>query len=458
MKTTSRFVRPSRRQFLSTLLAAGAAPVFVPGEALGLGKRPAASERITLACFGGGTIAYGTINNFLQDDRVQVIAIADPADDLPFYGYRGELRGGRGPWKKSIEAHYAKATPGGSYKGCTAVEDFRELLARADIDAVNNSSPDHWHGVMTVLSARAGKHIYGQKPLSLTVGEGRAMCEAVKKAGVTWQTGSQQRSDIYFRMAAEFIRNQRLGKLEVVRVGLPGGHTNWNQHADKQTPTPVPAGLNYDLWQGPAPMREYRPALLPLNWRHNYDYSGGMVTDIGAHHIDIAQWALGMDESGPVKFENLTATLPPATDLYNTATAFHFACVYANGVRMEVSDQFEGGLTFLGEGGKSIAITRGKLVTNPPELRAQKLKDGEIKLYESKQHERNFIDCIYSGQPTVAPIEAAHRTISIAHLANLGLRNGISSFAWNPETEKSDHDAINAGLSRPLRAPWSLDA
>ena len=445
--------RLDRRKFLTAAAGAVAFPTIVPSSALGLGRRPAPSERIQLAAIGFGTIAHATVPGFLQDERVQVTSIADPVSDLPNYGYRGERRGGREVGKAIVDRHYKNTS-------CKTYEDFKDLLEKEDIDAVNVSAPDHWHAYMAIYCARRGKHVYGQKPLALTVEEGRRMSDEVKKAGITWQTGSQQRSDQYFRMAAEFIRNKRLGKLKGITVGLPGGHGDWNQMADQKDPAPVPEGLNYDLWEGPAPHREYRPALLPLNWRHNWDYSGGMITDWGAHHIDIVQWALGMDGSGPVKLENIRGHLPDQKALYNTPDRYHFEAVYADGLRVTVADTEEvkkgTGITFEAEDGRSIFVKRGKLEFNPREIARDRIGDSETRLYVSKNHYADFIDGIYSGKATAAPVEASHRTITIAHLANIGLRLGKSSLNWDPETEKSDDGAVNKMLSRPMRDKYSI--
>ncbi len=447
----------SRRRFLKT--SAIAFPAIIPATAIGRGGRPAPSARVTMGVLGYGTMAQYTTPNFLNDERVQVTAVADPAADLPNYGYSGEMTGGREVGRMHVEKHYAEQkTQGGGFKGCTAYEDFRELLEKEDVDTLNISTPDHWHAAMCLAGAAKGTHMYGQKPLALTLKQGRLMADAVSKAEVTWQTGSQQRSDVYFRTACEFVRNGRIGKLQGIKVILPGGHKDWSKLGDQKDSVPVPKGLNFDMWQGPAPVRDYRPALLPLQWRHNYDYSGGMVTDFGAHHFDIVHWALDMDASGPVKFENVSATLPAPGDLYNTATSFRFECLYKDGVRMTVSDDRSstGSILFEGEGGKSILVTRDELKMTPVELRREKIKDDETKLYESRSHERNFIDCVYSGKPTVAPIEAAHRTISVAHLANIAIRNGIKSFDWDPTKEQSTDAAINAGLDRPMRSPYQV--
>lgn len=448
----------SRRSFLKSgaAVAAGLSLPSLVG-CTTTRRRPAPSQRLNVALIGFGTIAHSTTPNFLNDDRVQVVAVADPVTDLPNYGYSGESRGGRLVGQKLVEEFYAKQTPGGTYKGCKVYEDFRELLANEDIDAVNVSTPDHWHCAVAVLAARRGIHIYGQKPMALTVGEGRRIADEIRRAGVTWQTGSQQRSTAYFRIAAEYIRNGRLGKLQGIKVGLPGGHRDFSKLADKKAPEAVPAGMNFELWQGPAPVREYRPALHPLNWRWNFDYSGGMITDWGAHHFDIVQWALDMDASGPVAVENIKVTLPDPKDLYNTATDFDFDYVYASGVRVNVSNKHENGILFEGEGGKSIFVSRDKLEMKPEELRKDKIRDDEIHLYESKLHERNFIDCVYSGKPTITPAEVAHRSISIAHIANVAIRLGRTKIAWDPKKEQfpGDPDA-NALLKRPMRAPYAV--
>lgn len=420
-------------------------------------RRPAAADRVALGVIGFGTIAHGTVRNFLADERVQVVAVADPVSDLPNYGYQGSMRGGRLVGQSIVEAYYAEWEKSGAYRGCKVYEDFREMLEREDLDAVYVATPDHWHCAATLLAARRGKHVYGQKPLSLTVAEGRRMARAVQDAGITFQTGSQQRSSAYFRTACEFIRNGRIGRVQHVKIGFSGGHTDWSRLASRKQPEPVPPELNFDLWLGPASSRPYAPALLQLNWRHNWDFSGGLVTDWGAHHLDILQWALDADAGGPVRIENVVATLPAQTDLYNTPTAFAFDVVYANGVRANVSDAHRNGLHFEGEDGRSIFVARGVLEMTPDELRRQKIEPGEIHLYESRLHERNFVDCVYSAQAPIAPVEVGHRSISIAHLANIAIRLGRTSLAWDPVTETIPGDAAaNAMLSRPMRKDYAV--
>lgn len=466
--------RTSRRRFLAQSVAALGFPTIIPATAIGKGGRPAPSERITVAIVGWGTIATHWTPSFLNNEKCQVISVADPMKESAHYGYKGEFSGGREVGRKFIDKFYSEnsKTP---VKVCSAYVDFRELLEKEDVDAVEICTPDHWHGYQTVYCAQKGKHLYAQKPLSLNIGDGRRMVEAVNKAGITWQTGSQQRSDLYFRMASEFVRNGRIGKVKNVRIGLPGGHSNWNQMADQVNVAPVPADFDYDMWLGPAEQMDYRPALLPLNWRHNYNFSGGMVTDFGAHHIDIAQWAMDLENTGPLEITNIKGEMPEKTALYNTATKFHFEGVFENGTRYVIADASEKlmpeveatlpdkskadhtGIFFEGENGKWIWVNRGKMIGSDPALFREKIRPEEIHLYESKDHTDNFLSCVYDGKATVAPIEAAHRTISISHLGNIGLRLGRTKIKWDPKAETIADDAeASALLSREWRKPWTL--
>ena len=420
-------------------------------------RRPGPTDRINLGVIGFGTQAHACVPTFLGDARLQVVAVADPVSELPNYGYKGELRGGRFVGQKIVEAHYAEWKGSGTFKGCRVYEDFRDMLDREDLDAVYISTPDHWHCAAALHAIKRGLHVYGQKPLTLTVAEGRRMAQAVADSGITFQTGSQQRSSVHFRTACEFIRNGRIGRVQGVKIGFSGGHTNWSGLAARNQPEPVPPELNYDLWLGPAPARPYSPALLQLNWRHNWDYSGGFVTDWGAHHLDILQWALGEDAGGPVRIENVKATLPAQTDAYNTPTAFSFDVVYANGVRANVSNAHRNGLHFEGENGRALFVGRGVLEMTPKDLARQKIEAGEIHLPVSPLHEKDFVDRIYDGGTPIAPVEIGHRSITIAHLTNIAIRLGREKLQWDPATEQviGDPDA-SAMLSRPSRKGFEV--
>lgn len=446
----------SRRHFLQQCTKASSAlafPSIIPASALGKDGRPPPSERTTLAVIGCGGRGTDVLKSFLQDERVQVIAACDVERESARYN-KGIIKKagtlGREPARRLVDQTY-------DTRGCRTHEDFREVLACADVDAVQIATPDHWHALQAVAAAHAGKHIYCEKPLSLTVAEGRFMSDVVRRSGVTWQTGSQQRSDIHFRMACEYVRNGRIGKLRQIRVGLASKNRDNNGHANQTAETPVPEGLNYDLWLGPAPDAPFCPARLHSNWRWFYDYSGGNITDFGAHHLDIVQWALDMDESGPVSFFDLKAEWPAAGSLYSTCPRFSFAYRYADGTIVRVADQqdFGSGIAFEGEHG-TILCSRGMLKITPDSLR-QPLKPNDLRLYESKDHFRNFIDAIRDGTRPAAPIESAHRSITIAHLANIALRLGRNSLNWDPVNERIRDDAeASAMLKRGMRQPWQL--
>jgi predicted dehydrogenase len=447
----------SRRDFLRTTVpttAAGIAfPTLIPGSALGLSGTVAPSNRISLGIIGTGNQGFNDINSFLTDERVQIVAVCDVNRESVGY-WEGKV-GGREPARRLIAARYGKNLPSGTYRGCDAIHDYRSLLDRADIDAVEICTPDHWHAMMVLDACKAKKDIYCQKPLSLTVAEGRAMSYAVQKCKVVFQTGSQQRSDRRFRRAAELVRNGRIGELRTVRVGLPGGRTDYAKTGSHKKPEPVPKGFDYDTWLGPARNAPYAPARCHVNFRWIYDYSGGNVTDWGGHHPDCAQWGMGTELTGPIVIKNAKGVFAP-DELWNTATEFSFEAVYENGVTMIVSNREKMGVTFQGTQG-TIYVDRGKLEADPKSLLESKIGPDGIHLYASDDHFRNFIDCVISREPTAAPVEVAHRSITICHLGNIAMRLGRDTLRWDPRTEQivGDHEASQM-LSRPYRAPWIL--
>ena len=453
----------SRRGFMGGAGSLLTMPAILSSGCVGqkYAKRPLASEKINLGFIGYGTMAHDNIGNFLNNDNVQVVSVADPNKESGMYGYRAERSGGREPCLRRVNKFYADKLKRPDYKGCTAYNDFRDMLDSEDLDAVVISTPDHWHAVQAITAARKGLHIYGQKPMSLCIAEGQAMVKEVAKNGVTFQVGSQQRSDNYFRMACEFVRNGRLGKIERIEVGLPGGYALFGKKgaaASKEALSQPPENMDFDMWLGPASNRPFVPAIhYPLSWRNNLDYSGGMITDWGAHHCDIVQWALGKDSSGPVLVENFKSDMPARKEIFNTAANYSFEYVYEEGTRVFVSNKFPNGIRFVGEKGKEIFVCRGKLEMKPKEMIRQKLTESEVHLYKSGQHERNFIDCIYSGKPTITTCEIGHRSISIAHLANIGLRLGRKQIKWDPVNEVFIGDAdANKLKSVALRGKWTL--
>ena len=311
-----------------------------------IARRPAPYNRITVAVIGTGNQGIGDLKSFMKDERVQVVAVCDVNRESA--GYWDGAVGGRAPAKRIVDAHYALQDP--KYKGCTEYSDFRELLQRKDIDAVEIATPDHWHAYMCVEAAKAGKQIYCQKPLTLTVGEGRAISNAVKKHNTVFQTGSQQRSDPHFRRACELVRNGRIGKLKTVRCGLPGGRPDFGKTAEFKKPEPVPDGFDYDMWLGPAPYAPYAQARCHVNFRWILDYSGGQVTDWGGHHPDCAQWGMGTEHTGPVEILNAKGVFP-RDQIWNTATEFYFEAVYKNGITLIISNKERGGVTWEGDEG-----------------------------------------------------------------------------------------------------------
>ena len=450
MPRTSSF---TRRRFLQTATALGV-PTIIPASALGRDDKPAASKRITVGVIGTGNMGMGDLRGFLSDARAQVVAVCDVNKESGGYWAGGVA--GREPARRLVEEKYAADTKAGTYKGCDAYVDFRELIARKDIDAVVVSTPDHWHAIPVIAAAKAGKDIYCQKPLSLTIAEGRAMSDAVKKHKRVFQTGSQQRSDSNFRRACELVRNGRIGKLQTVRVGLPGGRPDYAKTGDRKKPEPVPKGFEYDLWLGPAPEAAYAPARCHVNFRWIYDYSGGQVTDWGGHHPDCAQWGLGTEHTGPIEIRNAKATFPP-DDLWNTATEYSFEAVYADGVTMIISNKEKMGVRWEGTEGW-VTADRGRHDASDKTILDSKIGQDEIHLYESNNHFRNFIDCVLSRKETVAPVETAHRSITICHLGNIAMRLGREKLKWDPAKEQIIDDAeASKMLSRPYRGTWKLE-
>jgi predicted dehydrogenase len=336
-----------------------------------------------------------------------------------------------------------------------ATNDYRRVLDRKDVDAVVITTPDHWHALMAVDACDSGKDVYCEKPLTLTIAEGRAIVAAARRNKRVVQTGSQQRSDERFRRACEYVRSGRLGKIKEVRVGIPG--PNWVQRAKAPVPDSIaPAELDYDLWLGPAPHRPYNEKRVHYLFRFFWDYSGGQVTNFGAHHLDITQWALGMDESGPTTIEG-TATYHNQ-DWYETPESCLITYTYPNGVKVICGNSSKGrpgGCTFVGEKG-TIFVDRGKITSDPKELLEEPLKDTDVKLYASKNHHQNWLECIKSRKLPICDAEIGHRSATVCHLGNIAIRTG-RKITWDPVKERIVGDPEAAGMvTRAYRAPWKL--
>lgn len=413
----------NRRSFLaaSTVFAA---PYFIPFRAFG------ANERIVTAHIGVGGQGTGNLNAFLSRGASPGAVCDVDSERLA----------------KSLKLVKDKG------HACEGVRDYRKLLERKDIDAVVIATPDHWHALATIDACQAGKDVYCEKPLTLTVAEGRRMVEAARKHQRIVQTGSQQRSDNRFRQACELVRNGRLGKISEIQVALPGCNFAGPPVPDSDPPSV----LDYDFWLGPAPQRPYNQKRVHYNFRFFWDYSGGQMTNFGAHHIDIAQWALGMDDSGPISTEG-TAEFHPEK-WYEVTKACRITHTYANGIKLVVGQgqkDIKGAVTFIGEKG-TIEVDRSKIMASKKELLDEPLASDAVRLYNSANHHANFLDCIKSRQLPICDVEIGHRSATVCHLGNIVARLG-RKIQWDPvkETIVGDDDAA-AMLSRPYRQPWVL--
>jgi predicted dehydrogenase len=428
----------SRRGFLKSVAAAGTAAAFpsiVPASVLGA---DAPSNKIVMGAIGVGSMGSGDLNGFLGKGEVRVVAVCDV--DSNHYTSA----------KNRVDGKYGN-------KDCKTYLDFRDLIGRGDLDAVMTALPDHWHAIPAIEAAKAGLDIHGQKPFARSIREGRAICDAVHRYGRVWQTGSQQRSGGQFRRACELVRNGRIGKISHVEVGLPTGGSR-----PPMKEKAVPANLDWDFWLGPAPWRpfvDFGNGGVHWNWRWVMDYSGGQLTDWAGHHIDIAHWGLGFDKTGPVAITEAKG-IYPKSGTYNTPTSFKFKCTYENGVEMVVankSQQPKGqGTCWYGENGQWIYVNRGGLRASSRGILKSVIGPGEKRLYKSRDHKQNFIDCIISREETITPAETAHRSISAALLGEIAMLTG-KDLKWDPVKEEFIGNAIaNRYLSRPMRSPWHL--
>ena len=442
----------TRRDFLLSM-AFGAAsfgvPYIVPNSAFGAN---APSNRITVGCIGNGNMGFTDLQGLMHQDDTQILAVCDVNRGSFGYKTAKQFRG-REPARKLVNDYYAKKAGSGSYKGTDAYNDFRELLARDDIDAVSVTTPDHWHAIPTIMAARAGKHIYCQKPLSLTIAEGRAMVEAVRRYGVVLQTGSQHRSKDRMRFACELVRNGRIGQVQRVLTDLPRHGLRFE--IDTWQPTPVPDGFDYDLWLGPAPWAPHHEHRCFYTFRFVQDCSGGETTNTGAHKFDIVQWALGTERTGPMEIEDLGSEFPK-TGLFDTVSRIHFRARYANGVELICTPGGVGGAArFEGTEGW-VHVSWNSFKTQPESLMNTVIGPDEIHLYKSLDHKRNFLDCIRSGRDPITPVEVGHRSASVCHLANIAMKLH-RKLRWDPDEEHFINDEpANRLLSKPIRAPWHM--
>jgi len=463
--------KTGRRQFLKRAAGIAGAPVvfpyIVPASALGLGRAVAPSDRVTIGFIGVGNMGQAHLRPFIFQSDVQAVAVCDP-----------------NRWRREQAQHIVN----GEYdkQVCAAYVDFRELLARRDIDAVCIASLDSWHVVHALAAVRAGKDVYVQKPLGMSIDEIKLLRDEANRYSRVFQFGTQQRSSKEFRFACELVRNGRIGKLQTIKVGVHSGAgsrtgpkairatdgvarterdvTDERTGLTKIEPEPVPAWLDYEMWLGPAPSAPYTTARLTYpHWFHISDYSLGYVSGWGVHHIDIAQWGNGTDSTGPVEVSG-TAVWPHDDALCDNPTSWDVHYEYANGVRMHYTGSgpgFEGvkhGITFEGSEGW-VFVNRGVLETEPKSLLESKIGPNELHLPVSDLHEKNFIECVKSRARTICPVDVAVRSDTVCQLAWITFKLQNRKLKWDPEKEifPDDPDA-NRLMKRSLRSPWRYEA
>jgi predicted dehydrogenase len=431
-----------RRHFLKTVAVAGGAavagfPTIVRASALGKGGAVAPSDRIVMAGIGFGMMGPDNMANFLEKPEVQWVAVCD-LDTVPLAMAKG-----------MADKKYGN-------NACATYHDFRELYQRKDLDAVSIAVPDHWHAILSIAALRAGLDVYGEKPLTHNLREGRALCDAVKRYGRVWQTGSWQRSVENFHQAAELVRNGRIGKIKRIEVGLPSGHYDFAGTFGQEALVPPPQNLDYEYWVGPAPWWPYCKARVHMNWRWNMDFGGGQYMDWIGHHLDIAHWGMGWDETGPVEIEATGEY--PTSGIYNSPTRYYVKAKYADGTPMVLAggyDEIWSGTKWIGEYGW-VWVDRGQFETEPASLKREVIGPEEIRLYRSRDHHQNFLNCVRSRGKTITPAETAHRSASVGHLGVIAMEVG-RKIKWDPATETiiGDPEAERL-LGHSYRKPWQL--
>jgi len=432
-------------------VAAGALglPTLVPSWGPGLARAVAPSNRVVMGYIGLGIQGMGNMRAFRGNPEVQAVAVCDVHATQRANG------------KRSIDEAYDN-------KDCAAYRDFRELVDRKDIDAVQITTPDHWHPLVAVQAIRRGKHMYCEKPIGWSMRAAQVLRKAVQQSGVVFQFGTQQRSGGNFRFACELVRNGKIGQLKTILVGVPGSWT-----CQRQPTEPVPKELDYDLWLGPAPWAPYcYERCRPWTEKEGYsvwycilDYCMGMIGNWGVHHLDIAQWGNGTEQSGPTEIEGKGVF--PEGLLTNAATNWQVENRYANGVTLVHMDtptskkhpqQVAGygqGVLFLGSEGW-VHVDRSVLDAHPKSLLKTKIGPNEIHLFRSNNHHANFIDAVKGRTKPAAPIDIAVRTDTLCHLQQIAITLK-RKIRWDAAHEAfvNDEEATRL-LDRPMRSPWKL--
>ena len=336
-------------------------------------------------------------------------------------------------------------------QGIEEYGDFRALLERKDIDAVTVVTPDHWHALIAIAALCAGKDVYCEKPMTLTIDEGKILTKVANSCDRIIQVGTHQRSDARFRLACELVRNGRIGK--VTRVETRVGSNPKRKYFDR---SPVPEGLDWEFWLGQTPDVPYIKERCHYNFRWWYEYSGGKVTDWGAHHNDIAQWGLGADETGPVAVEAVSSGVGTSPNCYSCPTDFTITYTYSDGITLVCSAAGKNGVKFIGENGW-IFVDRAHIEASDPRLIDEPLPATATRLAVSTDHILNFIDCVRSREKPICDANIGHRSGTVCHIGNIAIRTG-ESLRWDPKAERFvGADRANAMLSREMRSPWTLE-
>lgn len=432
---------PSRRQFLSFLIAPVAArgfPTIIKASVLGRNGATAPSERVVLATIGCGSMGNAHLDAFLKNSDVQVVAVCDLDDE-----HLSKAR-------DKVNAKYGN-------QDCLAYRAFEEVVSRRDIDAITLATPDHWHGLVATAALESGKDVYGEKPLAHNFHEGQMIVEAVQRYKRIWQTGSWQRSKPQFHQACELVRNGRIGKVSRIEVGLPGGPNDYGKLKDRLAFINPPPTFNYDRWLGPAFEAPYWEGRTHWNWRWNLDYGGGQLMDWIGHHCDIAHWGMGYDETGPHKVEG-QGEYPPRSERWNSAKKYWVKANYADGVTMIIAGgypEIRSGTKWIGDRGW-IWVDRKGIETEPKELLQSEIGPNEIHLTKSNDHYMQFIECVKSREETITPAHIALRSATPGWLGQIAMLTG-RKIRWDPKEQRILKDkAATKLLSRDMRSPYRL--
>jgi predicted dehydrogenase len=428
--------KSNRRKFIKTAVSSAigivAIPCIIPASSLGRGGAVAPSDRIVMGAIGVGSMGTGNMRNFLGKNETQFVAVCDVDKN-----HQDRAKGFVDEVNDNQE--------------CRTYLDFREFLENETLDAVCIALPDHWHMIISVAVAKKGIDIYGEKPLARTIKEARMIVNACEENNIIWQTGSWQRSIENFHRACELVRNGFIGNINRVEVGLPDG----TPLIGTPPVRPVPENLDWNLWLGPAPSVPYR-GVCHWDWRWIMDYSGGQLTDWAGHHIDIAHWGLDLDNTGPVEIEG--TGVYPREGIYDVPVEYDIQCKYANGIEMRVANRsklpFGMGTAWYGDEGWIYVARGNKLEASDPLILEKEIPE-EGKLYYSRDHHQNFLDCVQSRETTITPAQTAHRSISVGLLCEIAMLTG-KKLNWDPEKEEFTNSEIaNRLLFRPFRAPWN---